>query len=284
MSAPPCRLYVLVAMDAPVALIIRRGPADWWHLLRWDLERRVVEPGAWFGGMLYPRRCDISPDGRYFGYFALRNGRAPWDAFFAVSRTPWLSALAAWQTYGTYTIGCRFTRDGSLTISGAMQERPFHGRFPNKVAVEVGHTNWVRRDIQNELKRGWRPPREPLDLPLDPDEAAVVIQRTRPTGHGTALILAHTGVDFQRHSIEGVQVRYFRKDRDGRITPLPDAAWADWDHGGRLLLATREGRVAIHEQKTVQDRRKGTWTETWTHDLRDLEPAPAPAPDWAEGW
>ena len=36
-SAPPCRLYVLVATAAPVALIWRRGPASWWHLLEWDL-------------------------------------------------------------------------------------------------------------------------------------------------------------------------------------------------------------------------------------------------------
>lgn len=193
---------------------------------------------------------------------------------------PWLTALVAWQTFGTYTIGCRFARDGNITISGAMSDQPFHGRYPNKAAVEVMHTNWVRRDIQNELKRGWRPLREALDIPLDPDErdSAVLIQRTRPTGHGTALILAHTGVESHRPSIEGVQIRYFRKDRDGQITPLPEAAWADWDHDGRLLMATYRGTV------TVQEQRKRVWTETWTHDLNDLAPAPAEPPTWAEGW
>ena len=66
---PACRLYVLVAANAEVALVFRRGPSDWWHLLHWDLHRRILTPGAWFHGNLYPRRSDISPDGRLFGYF-----------------------------------------------------------------------------------------------------------------------------------------------------------------------------------------------------------------------
>ena len=279
---PPCRLYVLVATHAPVALIIRRGPSTWWHLLRWDLERLTVEPGAWFRGTLYPRRSDISPDGQLFGYFALRNSPPPWDTYFAVSKAPWLTALAAWQTGGTWTGGCQFSRNGQLAIAGCMDTQPFHGHYP-KAVVGGMSTDWVQRDLQNEYKRGWQPL---PDDPADPRRAqlsstarsAMLIRHPQPGRQSAALVLAHAGVDFSRPGVEGVQVHYLREEGDGRITPLPKAAWADWDQRGRLLMATRAGAVCVLEA------RANAWVETWSQNLCDLAPKPVEAPVWAAKW
>jgi hypothetical protein len=280
MPPPPCRLYVLVATHAPVALIVRRGPSDWWHLLKWDLERLAVEPGAWFRGTLYPRRSDISPDGRLFGYFALRGSPPPWDTYFAVSKLPWLTALAAWRTAGTWTGGCQFFRDGRLQIAGCLESQPFHGHYP-KAVVGGMSADWVGRDLQNERKRGWSAvPAESAGVfraAAGVSQAATVIRRAQPGG-AAALVLAHAGVDFSRPSVEGVQVHYLREEPDRRITPLPDVAWADWDHQGRLLLATRAGAVAVLEV------RGAAWVQTWSHNLSDLAPSPAEAPAWAQGW
>ncbi|MDX3108138.1 hypothetical protein ACIBO5_57895 [Nonomuraea angiospora] len=135
MTPPPCRLYVLPAAAAPTAVIMRRGPSAWWHLLTWDLEAGELTPGAWLRGMLYPERSAVSPDGKLLGYFALGHGRHPWDTYFAVSKVPWLTALAAWHTHGTWTGGCAFAADNSLTISASMDKRPFHGRYPYGVTV-----------------------------------------------------------------------------------------------------------------------------------------------------
>ena len=163
MTSPPCRLYVLPASAAPTAVIMRRGPSAWWHLLAWDLDAGELTPGAWLRGMLYPERSAVSPDGRLLGYFALGHGRHPWDTYFAVSKVPWLTALAAWHTHGTWTGGCAFAADNSLTISASMDRRPFHGRFPYGVAVgslppepAAGSTPlpvaaWTRRDHQGRL-------------------------------------------------------------------------------------------------------------------------------------
>lgn len=272
---------MLVATHAPVALVVRRGPSAWWHLLTWDLDRLTLEPGAWFAGTLYPRRSDISPDGRLFGYFALRGSPPPWDTYFAVAKAPWLTALAAWRTGGTWTGGCQFFDDGRLAISGCMDAQPFHGHYPRAVVGGLS-TDWVRRDLQNEYKRGW----EPLPVELDDPRraqlpatarAAFLMRRPRPGHNDAALILAHTGVDFRQPGMEGVQVQYLREDADGRLTALP-AAWADWDRQGRLLMATRAGEVCVCEA------RGDLWEETWSHDLRDLVPAPATAPDWAQRW
>ena len=53
-SAP--RIYGIVAQDAPVVAVFRRGPTEWAHIGRWDLERGCYEPGAWLHGRLFPRR------------------------------------------------------------------------------------------------------------------------------------------------------------------------------------------------------------------------------------
>jgi hypothetical protein len=281
-TLPPCRLYVLVATHAPVALVVRRGPSIWWHLLRWDLDRLTLEPGAWLKGTLYPRRSDISPDGRLFGYFALRSSPPPWDTYFAVAKLPWLTALAAWRTSGTWTGGCEFDRHGRLTIEGCLYSEPFHGHYP-KTTLQGLRTDWVGRDLRNELKRGWQvladdqgaPARAALPAAVRP---TLLIRRPQPGNGGAALILAHAGVDFARPSIEGAQVHYLREAGDGRITPLPEAAWADWDHHGRLLMATAGGVVCIEEPQG------GGWARIWSQDLRDLAPAPVAAPDWAQKW
>jgi hypothetical protein len=68
------------------------------HVSRWDLETPAYEPGAWLRGTIYPQRCDLSPDGRWFAYFALK-ASAEWElgpTYIVISRLPWLTALAAW--------------------------------------------------------------------------------------------------------------------------------------------------------------------------------------------
>ena len=101
------RLYVIPATQAPTAIVLfRKG--SWWILARWDLDTPSFTEGASFKGKLYPRRCDLSPDGRLFSYFALKGkggeflGQSGLKTYHAVSRAPWLFALAAWPESGTY--------------------------------------------------------------------------------------------------------------------------------------------------------------------------------------
>lgn len=63
--APPCRLYVLPATAAPVALIMRRGPAGWWHLMKWDLLRCEVTPGAWLRELFIHAGVPFPPTARF---------------------------------------------------------------------------------------------------------------------------------------------------------------------------------------------------------------------------
>src|SRR5213082_106547 len=92
----PARLHVLIARAAKVGLVIRRGPSKSVCTVLWDRERDKFKLGQWLRGRIYERRCDLSPDGRRFIYFAM-NGR--WQSetkgsWTAISRVPYLKAMS----------------------------------------------------------------------------------------------------------------------------------------------------------------------------------------------
>jgi hypothetical protein len=91
----PARIHVLLARDAPVGLVIRRGPSKQACTILWDRETDTFQLGQWLKGRIYERRSDLSPDGKYFIYFAM-NGKwhtDPPGAWTAISRAPYLKAL-----------------------------------------------------------------------------------------------------------------------------------------------------------------------------------------------
>jgi hypothetical protein len=61
---PPARIYAIVAREADVAVVFRRGPSRQVRLLRWNLRTDEIEAGQWFKGRIYERRCDLAPMGK----------------------------------------------------------------------------------------------------------------------------------------------------------------------------------------------------------------------------
>jgi hypothetical protein len=275
----PPRLHVLPAAD--VAVVFRRGPSRWWHILRWRLDPPDVEPGAWFGGRLYPRRSSVSADGTLLGYYALAGKPPPWDSYLAVAKVPWLHALAAWHWGSTWHWGCEFLADGRFCTGEAEPTPPDTGAYPAGLAPRRPlpaidhHDLWRVRDVQAELRRGWTQHAVP-DTEAFPG-SPLVLRRPRPRDEGTALLLVHGGHDFARHGVEGADIRYLI-ERHGVRSELADVAWVDWDTRGRMLIATVGGDLRIAEVAPA-----GLET-VWSHDLSQLRPEPARAPEWARRW
>ena len=142
---PPCRINLIHAAAAPVAVVLRHGPGDWTHLALLDTQTDILTHGAWFNGRVYENSCDLSPDGELFLYKALpsiktvrakhaKNAKGAKGAknelseipsgdeaelrgaWTAISRPPWLVPLARWSHGNAWDGGGYFTEPRKLTI------------------------------------------------------------------------------------------------------------------------------------------------------------------------
>jgi hypothetical protein len=119
MQTPPPRIFVITARDADAAIVFRRGPSDWFHLLKWDMSNDTFQSGAWFKGSMYPEKCDLSPDGSLLLCFVLQGSQFDTSythAWTAVSRAPWMYALGLWPQGMTYGGGGRFLSNRHIII------------------------------------------------------------------------------------------------------------------------------------------------------------------------
>lgn len=268
------RIYCIAATEAPVVAVFRRGPTNWSHVGRWDLASRRYDAGAWLGGRLFPRRSDLSPDGRFLCYFAHKPS-ATWDlgeAYVAVSKLPWLTALHAFPTCGTWTRGYYFTAQESGDT-----------RIATKDSFPYGLRSIPADQFATERRRGWEeapdsPPRDPGDAWDQRRNAR--LQKRQPGGDLLLCVetLGWAGGEFgPAQAVDGLRVVYALQ-RDGDIQLLSDLQWADWDRDGRLLVATRRGKLQMR-------RLDGAGFEVlFEQDLSRCEPNPVPAPEWAQRW
>lgn len=235
------------------------------------------DPGGWLAGRLFPRRSDLSPDGRLLCYFAHKPG-ATWvygDTYVAVAKLPWLTALHAFATCGTWTRGYYFTDDAGdssdIELPGGYRLRP----------APVAQ-------FATERRRGWQeaahsPARGANDF-WDQRRNAVM-QKRQPGGERLLRVesLGWAGGEFGvGQAVDGLRVSYSLESGTQALR-LDDVQWADWDADGRLLVATRDGRLAIRQLHA--ESKMGNGFETvFEQDLSLLEPNPTPAPAWARRW
>ena len=113
------RLHILLARDAPLGLVIRRGPSKQVCTVLWNRRQDTFELGQWLKGRIYERRCDLSVDGRYFIYFAM-NGRWQSEAkgsWTAISKTPYLKAIGLFPKGDCWHGGGLFTGNNSYWLN-----------------------------------------------------------------------------------------------------------------------------------------------------------------------
>lgn len=297
MTPSPCRLSVLRARDVPEAVILRRGPSKQTLVVRWNLARNTFEEGQWFAGRIYPERCDLSPDGRWFVYFAAKF-KGPIPTYTALSRPPWLTAHALWTETGTWGGGGAFADAHTLLLNRV--GGPLDSALPHPVpaGLRVGRLLDAppSLDPERELRLGWSrlplPPQDPRTAPWAPTypmKVPVRLSRQHPRRPGIAL--EHITWGFH-HRDAPWTIRSYHLVSEGtpRIRTLDDVDWADWLDDGTLVY-TRRGAIFALRNPTLE----GTAARTQTQCLIDLapltftrriapaharpdEPAPAPAP------
>lgn len=275
-SVPGPRLFGIVATDAPVVAVIRRGPSAWCALGRWDVATDTYEPGSWLRGTIYPQRCDLSPDGRWLVAFVLKQS-ADWaagGAYVAISRPPWLTALAAWGIGSTWTSGLHF-----LAEPGTWPEVEPDVGDPAPVRERYGLAWTGAGSFAVERRRGWAetastPTRRPDDM-WDQDRD-VEIEKASPSRPDVVLHVRGWHAAFRSFEPNRFGESAYWLEIDGVRRDLPEVQWADWAHDGRLLVATASGRLQARE---VDGERV-----MWEHDVASEKPHRTPPPREAHGW
>lgn len=281
-----CHLFVLLARRAHVGVVLRRGPATWTQVLRWNTRSDRFEPGQWFHGRLYERRCDVSPSGDKLVYFVAKHHLQRVDASYtrtwtAVSRPPYLTALALWPNGGTtYHGGGLFADEDRLELNAlahrwsnpargeAAPAHPKH-RPPSRVRVApIAYTSGDQLLALRLVRDGWTLT-TPGDVQRDtlPYFTGRFVRELR--GRRLELTLGYRQADY----------RFFARGRGGwDEQPLGEATWADFDHDGRLVFA-REGKLLA-----VRDPRGNAAEGEVLVDLDDGKPERVIAPPAARAW
>ncbi|HBE70917.1 MAG TPA: hypothetical protein DDW52_22455 [Planctomycetaceae bacterium] len=135
-----------------MAAILRRGPSKWARLLAWNTLEDTVSPGSWFHGRIYENGCSISPDGTLFAYFATKySGERTREvdcAWTAISKLPWLTALALWPQSDTWGGRTSFVDNHTLIIDCPHWEKlKTKDKLPRGFRV---HPRWIGKGAPNQ--------------------------------------------------------------------------------------------------------------------------------------
>ena len=252
------RIHVLLARDARLGLVIRRGPSKSVCTILWNRKTDEFKLGQWLRGRIYERRSDISPDGKHFIYFAM-NGK--WESetkgsWTAISRTPFLEAVTlfakgdCWHGGGLFVNDERYwLNDGHghtvLKESNRLQrDLKFRPEFRHGECLGVyyprlqrdgwgfqKHASSTQADIfEKKLNHGWM---------------------LRKIAHSQADAPEGKGCYWDEHELE--------HPASATVLQFPDWEWADLD-GNRLVWATRGQlwagfvkRDGLKDQKCLHD-------------------------------
>ena len=225
------RLYVIQARDADRAVVFRRGPSKRVLLLAWNTRYDTFEDGQWLKGRIYERRCDLSPNGELLIYFAASFKR-PLFSWSAVSRPPFLTALALWPKGDAWGGGGLFETPTRLLLNHPKNQMELADGFRVPKRIEVrpfgphsgggeDYPVWFKRlerDGWSQSDEGWEKPRDPYVLRM-----AILGVGEK---NGPWYLIDHTVVD-----------------KAGKeVLSLGESDWADWSKSGDLLFA-KDGKL-----------------------------------------
>lgn len=250
------RLHVILAQEAPLGIVIRRGPTKQVCTMLWDRRDDHFEMGQWLKGRIYERESDLSPDGRYMIYSAFdgHHHSETGGAWTAISRAPYLKALALFagrtidghggiftgaSTYGM-TKGKTILRDTAVVSRDLGYDTPRYQRG-----------RYISLYVQRLLRDGW----STADDGVDPSWSDVVVfEKPAPAGWVlrkrvcSGIARPGKGSRWDEHDLLHRET--------GRTLAFRDWEWADldgdrlvWAEGGKLMAATlgEEGPVGTSE-------------------------------------
>lgn len=251
---PQTRLYCILARAAPAGVVFRRGPSKQVLLVVWHTNTDQFHEGQWLKGRIYERRCDLSPSGRRLIYFAADYKR-PYFSWTAVSRPPYLTALALWPKGDGWGGGGLFEKENSILLNHRAAEMQLAEGFslPRNLQIKPfgQRPGWAEDSpiIDARLNRdGWRLVQDGEAIQHGID-ASIWLEFSPPTVWSKQHVQSRR-YELQMH-IQGLRhrdgpwyvIEHLVSDRDtGSVISLGRTDWADWCHSGDLLFA-KDGKI-----------------------------------------
>lgn len=282
-TTPPCRLSVILAREAPVGVIFRRGPTKWVQIVHWDTATDTFTPGQWFHGSVHGRHSDLSPDGSLMIYFAGRQTisamASDYTCFWtAISRPPYLTALALWPNFVSWGGGGLFLSNTEIWLGMSEDRAIAHAdHTPQGLTIQThpDSSPWIPIEDQRRARDGWERIRE-WHMENVPEHGTVTLtpridRKQNPHGSQALLLTTSTG-DYRTREVYSVE------DSTGVKAPLTGVEWADWDHQGRLVFALK-GKILTQDADAI-----GQEPPTELIDLNGNTFENVVAPAWATEW
>lgn len=295
-----CRLYAILARDGRSAVVFRRGPSRRVLLLRWWLDSDTIEPGQWLKGRIYERRCDLSPNGDLLIYFAAR-WSGPIETWTAVSRPPYVTALAFWPKGDAWGGGGLFLgpreiglnhREGNLGLAEGFKlprgvkvsryaDYAGYGEDNPIEDVRLARSGWRRIQAAEEVRYGatkgysWK-----FDTP---EILEALSPKAARGGHPVRLQRVVKAIG-KRDGPWYVEDFVLRDEKGNELRRFVDASWADWQANGDLLLASDGKLYRLPRKLTSAASADPLCGAKAIADLSGLTFDPQPAPDWATKW
>jgi len=126
------RIKMLHARKVNTTVIFRRGPSKWVQVLKWNTETDEIVEGQWFNGRIYTEKSDLSPYGNYMIYFAAKfkaeKNEYTWTA---ISKPPYLTAIALWKKEDTFDGGGLFESTRKISLNHRKEEAKVEKRIKN---------------------------------------------------------------------------------------------------------------------------------------------------------
>ncbi len=247
----------MVATDANVAAIIRRGPNRAHQLIKWNFDTDEVIKGQWLmGAQVLTYNCDISPNGRHvllamrdFGVGAGRRTERhfgvgdPEHSWTTVSCLPYFTAMGVWFGAQFYGGGGTWINDKEVALKFKQSELDRERcKVPSGLLVRVeGEDENLREWLL--AKRGWVLTDERMERRLNSygnyKNRLVSWTTEKRFSHGTIQVNIYEDPEsrkwFRRSRLLGEDAGELITFSQSRFQPR----LLDVDHSGRVVYGDR---------------------------------------------
>ncbi len=230
------KTFIHMARDAPVGVVLYRRSHLTTYVLKLDHKDRLIK-GSRFYGRLFPERCDVSPDGKLFIYFAMRgkktDGKADPATWTAISEPPSLHALVFCPNGSTWGGGGAFLDKKQLILFDDAADRKSVRDY--QIVPDFAHASG---DFVNQT-HPYLNQRKPLVM-----TCPLVDRRRRyPNLRRNLKPDVASGYDMFDYELQNPDGSDVAGAEDIIL-----ANWAGWHHDGRLVVAA--GRlIKIYDVK-----------------------------------